>query len=146
MAKKAGTFSADVNAWVRKSKKRMLVVFQQSVQDVVDIMQTPVGAGGNMPVDTGFLRSSLTAQINVAPQGYTKKSGPGPYVLDEAQYTLVINSAKLGDTIYAVYLAEYAYFQEYGSRGRDGRGFVRLAAMQWQSIVNDNVRKAQAIS
>ncbi len=142
-----GQFSATVDAWTRKSKRRMLAVFQQSVQDVVDVMQTPVGAGGNMPVDTGFLRASLTAQIGAMPSGYQMKTKfePGAYVLDSAQYTLTINSARLGDTIYAVYLANYAWYQEYGSQGRDGRAFVRLAALQWQRIVSDNIRKARAI-
>lgn len=141
------TFSAQVDAWTQKSKKRMRVVFQQSVQDVVEIMQTPVGSGGNMPVDTGFLRASLQAKIGAAPTGYMTKSSnePGAYQLDSAQYTLTISKAKIGDTIYAVYLASYAWFQEYGSQGRDGRAFVRLAAVQWQAIVRENIRKARAI-
>jgi len=125
----------------------MLVVFQQSVQDVVGIMQTPVGGGGNMPVDTGFLRASLEAKIGAAPTGYKRKTSnePNSYTLVSAQYTLTINSARIGDTIYAVYLANYAWYQEYGSNGRAGRGFVRLAAQQWQRVVRDNVRKARAI-
>lgn len=140
----AGTFSATVDAWTRKSKKRMLYVFLQSVQDVVEKMQTPVGSGGNMPVDTGFLRSSLQASINVVPSGYMKKTKDS-YVFNESQYSMTIGNAKLGDTIYAVYAAKYAGYQEYGSQGREGRGFVRLAAQQWQSIVRANVGKAQSI-
>jgi hypothetical protein len=141
-----GSFSATVDAWTRKSKKRMRVVFQSSVQDVVEVMQTPVGAGGNMPVDTGFLRASLEAKIGSPPQGYRVKSKfDFGYQLDSAQYTLTINQADIGDVIYAVYLAEYAWFQEYGSQGRAGRAFVRLAAMQWSRIVQTNVRKARNI-
>lgn len=148
----AGQFSAKVDAWTRKSKKRLLVVFQQSVQDVVDIMQTPVGAGGNMPVDTGFLRASLQAKIGSPPTGFKTKGRleAGAYRAEvsatQMEYTLTINRAQLGDTIYAVYLANYAYFQEYGSQGRSGRGFVRLAAMQWPRIVQENIRKARSIS
>lgn len=143
----AQSFSASVDRFISRSRRRMLVVFQQSVQDVIGVMQTPVGAGGNMPVDTGFLRASLTVDINSMPQGYKVKTKyeAGSYVLDEAQYTLTINRARLGSKIYAVYLAEYAWFQEYGSRGHDGRGFVRLAAMQWKVIVARNVEKAKAL-
>jgi hypothetical protein len=141
------SFSATVDAWTKKSKRRMRVVFQQSVQDVIEIMQTPVGSGGNMPVDTGFLRASLRANIGAAPTGYITKTKyeAGAYQLDSAQYTLTITKANIGDTIYAVYLANYAWFQEYGSQGRDGRAFVRLAAIQWQMIVRENIRKARAI-
>jgi hypothetical protein len=142
-----GSFSATVNAWTRKSRKRMLVVFQQSTQDVIKVMQTPVAKGGNMPVDTGFLRSSLQTAVNTAPAGQTNKPiGDGKYTISETQYTLTINGSKLGDTIYAVYLAKYAAAQEYGTKFMSGHGFVRLAAMQWQSIVRDNVGKAQNIS
>lgn len=139
-----GKFSADVGAWARKSKKRMLIVFQQSVQDVTDRMQTPVAKGGNLPVDTGFLRASLRGSIGTPVTGYLMKDPlKKHYTLVSAQYTLTINKAKLGDTIYLVYLANYAWYQEYGTQRMAGRGFVRLAAQQWQSIVADNVRKAQ---
>jgi hypothetical protein len=147
----AGTFTADVSAWVRKSKKRMLVVIQQSAQDVIELAQKPVGAGGNMPVDTGYLRASLTTTLNTPGASYPAKARfePNSYSAEvgaaEAQYTLTINRMKLGDTIYAVYLANYAYFQEYGSQGRTGRAFVRLAAQQWRSIVAKNVRLAENI-
>lgn len=141
-----GKFTASVNAWVTKSKKRMLVVFQQSVQDVTDIMQTPVKLGGNMPVDTGFLRASLRGSIGAPTTGYLQKDPKQQhYTLVSSQYTLTINGAKIGDTVYLVYLANYAWFQEYGSQGRAGRGFVRLAAQQWQDIVARNVKKAQEI-
>lgn len=142
-----GRFSANVDGWIAKSKRRMLAVFQQSTQDVIELMQTPVGAGGNMPVDTGFLRASLQTQIGSAPVGFKTKTKftKGAYTLNSAQYTLTINRAKLGDSIYAVYLANYAWYQEYGSQGRSGRGFVRLAAIQWGRIVADNVRKAKVI-
>lgn len=140
------TFSAQVADWARKAKKRNLVVFQQSAQDVISLMQTPVAAGGNMPVDTGFLRASLTTTINAPAQGYrSRPTDKYSYDWAEAEFVLTINKTKIGDSIYAVYLANYAWFQEYGSNGREGRGFVRLAALQWQKIVDDNVRKAQAI-
>lgn len=148
----AGTFTADVDAWVRKSKKRMLIVIQQSAQDVIALAQKPIGAGGNMPVDTGFLRASLTTTLNSPASGYKAKARfePNAYSAEvsgaEAQYTLTINRMKLGDTIYAVYLANYAWFQEYGTKFMAGKGFVRLAAQQWPRIVANNVRLARNIT
>ena len=141
------TFSASVGAWILKSKRRTDYVFLQSVQDVIDVMQKPVGAGGNMPVDTGFLRASLDVKNGSMPTGFKTKTKyeAGSYVLNDVAYTLTISKAHAGDILYAVYLANYAWFQEYGSQGRNGRAFVRLAAMQWKRIVSDNVRKAQAV-
>lgn len=143
----AEEFNATIDRWIEKSKKRMLIIAQQSTQDLVKIMQKPVGAGGNMPVDTGFLRASLETRIGTLPTGYKQKTSkePNSYKFDDAQYTLTINRMKLGDTIYGVYLASYAIDQEYGSQGRTGRGFVRLAAQQWQRLVRENVRKARNI-
>ena len=140
------SFDAQVGAWVAKSRKRMLVVLQQSAQDVITIMQTPVSRGGNMPVDTGFLRSSLQVTINQPASGLSSRpSGTQSYRVNEASYSLTLNNAKLGDSIFAVYLAKYAAAQEYGTRFMQGHGFVRLAALQWPKVVEANVRKAQAI-
>lgn len=142
-----GKFGAQIDAWAKKVRKRMLAVTQQSVQDVIAEMQRPVSSGGNMPVDTGFLRASLEAKIGVAPSGYKTKTKftPGSYRLIDAQYTLTIAGMKVGDTLYAVYLANYAAHQEYGTSKMAGRGFVRLAAQQWPAIVARNVAKARSI-
>lgn len=131
------TFSATVDAWATATKERMLAVFRKSVETVINTMQTTVPNGGNLPIDTGFLRASLLATLN-APTSDVVFRGDDVSVKkwNSAQVTLVIFSAKIGDTIYAVYTANYAAFQEFGSQGRPGRGFVRLAAQQWQQIVN----------
>jgi hypothetical protein len=130
-------FSATVDKWATATKARMLAVFKKSVEAVINRMQQPVGGGGNMPIDTGFLRKSLLATLNTPT---TKVTFRGDDVRvdtwNSAQVTLVIFSAKIGDVIYAIYTANYAAYQEYGSQGRAGRGFVRLATQRWQSIVN----------
>ncbi len=140
-----GQFSAQVDAWTAKARNRIINVARQSVQDVVTIMQTPVGKGGNMPVDTGFLRASLEASINNPPSGFKVKSpGKASYTIDESSYSLTINGMQMGDIIYFVYLANYASAQEYGTKFMSGHGFVRLAAQQWQSIVSKNAAKARS--
>lgn len=134
------SFSAAVSEWVKKSERRMELVFKESTQRLVSEMQTPVGQGGNMPIDTGFLRNSVQATteapvpINPAarpikPPGH--KSGDVIYPYKEGDVSLTILSARLGQTIYVTYTAAYARVQE--SR----RGFVRLAAQRWQKIVKD---------
>lgn len=156
-------FQADVAAFVAKSKVAMRAVFQSSVQDVIRVMQTPgasmastsaaigeggmgptgaTGHGGLMPVDTGFLRSSLSVTLNAPDTAFKPRpNGDWAYNFDEMAYTLTINRANLGDTIYAVYTANYAAAVEYGARGRPGYFFVRTAAQQWQQIVDANVAR-----
>jgi hypothetical protein len=136
------TFHADVDKWVTATKARMLAVFKKSCEVVINTMQITVNEGGNMPIDTGFLRASLLATLNAPTNKVTfRDSDVGVHTWSSEQVTLVILSAKLGDSVYAIYTANYAGFQEYGSQGRAGRGFVRLAAQRWPRIVDDVVRQ-----
>lgn len=120
----------------------MEAVFKESAQRVIADMQIPVGAGGNMPVDTGALRASIQATLDAPNEMITFKEG-APTAYNEGQVALVIASATLGQTIFATYSMNYARAVEYGSRGRAGRGFVRLAAQKWQSIVAAVVEEAK---
>ncbi len=91
----AESFTAQVNAWTKATEARMSVVFKQSAQDVFALAQKPVAAGGNMPIDTGFLRGSLQTGLN----GSEGVSGPDAYVL-------AIAEANLGDTILGGWTAD----------------------------------------
>jgi hypothetical protein len=140
-----GKFSAQVSAWVRETKERQLAVRNEAVQRVLEVAQTPVARGGNMPVDSGFLRASLMAAIGNANFSLTDKpDGEGSYSFDMGQVALIIASASITDTITAAYTANYARHQEYGARGRAGRRFVGLAAQQWPRIVEEVAKEAQA--
>jgi len=137
-------FEAQVSAWVTKTRARMLAVRNESAQRVVEVMQTPVGQGGNLPVDTGFMRASLTASIGTG--NFALKTNPNPdgkFSYDAGAVSLVIAKAKVEEPLEFVYTANYARMQEYGSRGRDGRRFVALAASQWPRIVSEVSREAQ---
>ena len=127
------SFSAQIDAWTRKTKARMDAVVKSSTQDVVALAQKPVAKGGNMPVDTGFLRASLQSSLN----GSTGLTGP-------ESYTLTVANMEAGDVATFGWTASYARHVEYGTQGRPGRHFVGNAALQWQRIVADNVTKAKA--
>lgn len=136
------TFSAAVDAWVKKSERRIETVFKEAAQDVISEMQevgpskaNPDSAGtGHMPVQTGFLRASLQAGLNTPPNEMVFR--PPPETAEQrANYqpepvALVISGAKVTDKIYATYGAVYA------RRMEAMYGFVRLAAQNWQSIVS----------
>ena len=127
-------FSAAVSAWVMQTQQRAEAVFRESAQRVIAEMQKPVGAGGNMPVDTGFLRASLQistdkpASMTAVNKGEQRHFIPKPAVL-------TIATVKYGQTIYASYTAEYASFVNYGTSKMQGRHFVETAAQKWPQIV-----------
>lgn len=141
------TFAADIDAWVKETEQRMEAVFKESTQRVIEEVRKPVAKGGNMPVDTGFLRNSLMASTDgptpidanakpAAGASYDKTSDAlsGPV-------SLVIASARLGQTIWACFTASYAGYMEYGTSKFAGYGFVRLAAQRWPRIVDQVVKE-----
>lgn len=140
-----GSFKAQIDAWVAKTKERGEAVYKESAQRVIETMQRPRAAGGNMRVDTGFLRASLVASTSgIIPPTTAKPDDIPAFSYDAMQVNLVIAGADLKDTITAVYTANYARFREYGSRGQTADRFVALAAQQWPQIVDRVVAEAKA--
>jgi len=123
-------FIADVEAFANKAAEQLLAVAKQSVQDVVRDAQTPVSQGGNMPVDTGFLRNSLVTEV----RGATLE-GPESYILG-------LSAFQLGDPFQVSWTAAYAVPRHYLVSVEGGGGMWRDAAAQkWERIVQNNARK-----
>lgn len=104
------------------------------------------GAAGNMPVDTGFLRSSLHASTTAMPvidSSAVPKEGQ-TYNYDAGEVEAIIAGAEPGATLYFGYVAAYARVAEYGGENRAPRAFVRSAAQNWQQIVEQKAAEAQA--
>ena len=138
------SFSAQVSEWVRQTKERQDAVLREAAQRVTELAQTPIAKGGNLPVDTGFLRASLHASLNGAmPPLREKAAGGGPVAYDSAAVSLVISNAKVGDVITFAYGANYARYVHFGARGRAGRPWILLAAQQWPRLVNEVAAEAQ---
>lgn len=135
-------FSAQLNKWANQTSRDLELIFRESAQELFSDAQTPVAQGGNMPVDTGFLRNSFVSGLN----GFTSLTGSDAYVA-------VIAGAKLGDVVFGGWTAAYAARIEFGFSGQDslgrtynqdGMGFARKAAMQWQEIVKRNAAEVRA--
>jgi hypothetical protein len=131
-------FASQVGAFVAKSTPRMTAVFRQSAQDLIEEAQRPRGSGGNMPVDTGFLRNSGVAALNNTPSGESIK--PDSYAggtWDSDAAALIISRAQLGDRIIFGWTARYSVYMEARYR------FLRLAAQNWNSIVQRNAKRLE---
>lgn len=119
----------------------MLAVFRMSTEYVIEdvLMRTPV--------DTGYMRASFTVSLDgplpiradARPPSDAEKDSYKPQ-----PYSLAINGADLGDTITASFVAAYSAHVEYGARGREGVGMVRLAAQAWPQHVAKAVAEAKA--
>lgn len=154
------SFAAEVERWAEATEAKLRAVFRQSAQDVIEAMQevgpskaNPDSTGtGRMPIDTGFLRASITVVLNgdlppanrKARRSRRKNEGPIPW--DESAATLVINQANIGDRVSAGFTANYANAVNYGTSKHPGYHFVEYAAGQWQQIVRRNVERAKGIA
>lgn len=139
------SFAAAVAGWAEKVPEAVEAVRNQSAADVVKDMQTLRSEGGRMRYDTGFLWASLMASTSAMPNinPSARPTEGGSYSFDFGQVEAVIAGASLDDTLYFGYTASYAAHREYGSNGQPADGFVRLAAMNWQQIVNRNAEKVR---
>jgi hypothetical protein len=126
-------FVADVSKFADKTADQMLKVARQSIQDTVRIAQRTVADGGDMPVDTGFLRNSLVTEL----RGAQVAEGGDSYVLG-------LSSLELGDPFQVAWTAEYAIPRHYMVGVGQGGGLWRdKAAQQWSRLVAQNAARVR---
>ncbi|WLA78817.1 hypothetical protein [Bradyrhizobium elkanii] len=134
------TFAADVDAWVKQTKQRMLAVFRESSQRVASI------ANNGVPVDTGFARSSIRASTESMPKIDPSAKGRegATYPDGLSEIALVIGQAQLGTQLFIGWTCSYIIPLEFGHSSQAPQGFARLAAAQWQSIVSQVAAEARS--
>ena len=120
-----------IDQWVAKSQARLEAVWKTAAQDIAREMQTPRAKNGRMPVDTSYLRNSFSADINATPSG----NGETPYT--SGPISIVINRAKIGDTVVFGWAAQYSIYVE------ARYGFLRSATQNWQQIVDKAAQKVK---
>ena len=131
-------FASQVGKHIAKYPRLMTEVYRQSAQETIKEAQTPRAKGGNMRVDSGFLINSGIAELNTIPSGESQKpKGYNNPNWNPQPMILVINKAKLGDRVIFGWLANYSIYRE----AKDG--FLRLAAQNWNSIVQRNAKRLE---
>jgi len=132
MSAVVGPFSGAVKGFVTRTKADVEKVWHEATEELVEQAQLPISQGGNMHVETGYLRASLRASLSSlpSPTDGNRPTEHSKYYYRPGLVTRVIRSARYGkDTIYLGWTASYAGIREH----RDG--FMRLAAQNWRSIV-----------
>ena len=120
-----------INQWVAQSQARLEAVWKTAAQDIAREVQTPRSKNGKLPLDTGYLRNSFSADINKTP------SGNGNSAYTSGPISIVINRAKIGDTVVFGWNTNYAIYME------ARYSFVRHAAQNWQQIVDKAAQKVK---
>lgn len=133
------TFKGQIDSWIKKSTLATEAVVKSSIQELAIQANTPVGAGGRMRVDTGFLRNSIAASVGTLPSGQSiKPEGFSQQGWNPSSIVATINGVKLGQTVYIGWTAEYARYRE----NRDF--FARTAVQNWGDIVSSNAMELRA--
>lgn len=128
----------DIGALLDKYERQMTFVAKDAAQSVVMEAQRERNQGGKLPVDTGFLRSSIAAALGTIPSGPTKGDPNKRYPAGTIGAQLIRwNPAQ--ENIYVGWSAIYARKVEYQA------GFLRSATQRWDSFVNESTAKAQRL-
>lgn len=118
-----------LTAWARKTQQRMEAIWKQSTQAVADDANTPVAKGGRMHVDTGFLRASQSVSLTGMPSGPVRGAKDQKYDTQPDVTAAKIAGAKIGQTIFVGWTANYAQARE----NKDA--FMRMATQKWPQTV-----------
>lgn len=125
-----GPAATMVRAQVNAALARSNAVYQDALIMLAAEMQKPIDKGGNMPVATGFLRSSLHASITGEVPSLQKNPGGEHYTYNAEETNAILRRATIRKyQVTLVYRAEYAIFQEYKHK------FKALAVQRWPLIV-----------
>lgn len=139
------TFSATIDEWVRETKQRQEAVAKTATQNLFFEVLRPVGQGGRMRIDTGFLRASFQASLNAPVNLSLANPDPeGDFPTDLGAISLVINQAEVGSVIFGTFTANYARAREYGAGNQPPDAFVLTNAQNWQQFVTDAVSEVRA--
>lgn len=140
------SFENQVRQFDVKARQALRVVARESVQDVISIAQTTVGAGGRMRIDTGFLRASIQAALHTMPSGPTapkkgaKKGQHKTQVAGEpVAVTLLQWDPYTSARLFVGWTAAYARTREYHDSYLEG------AVELWDQIVKRAAKKAEVL-
>lgn len=134
-------FSDQVKKHLDKYKRRMNYVARDATYRVLNEAQQTIPSGGNLPIDTGFLRSSLAGKIGSLPSGQT--SGDGAYVADtigpgeSASSTIIRWQPHAGEKFFAGWTASYARFMNMRY------GYMTSAVEKWEDFVAYSAAEAK---
>lgn len=135
--KKTVTLQAQFTKFIAAYQARMEETAKRSIQDVIIQAQKLGTKGGNMPLDTGFLRASGQISFSGMPSGPTRPTGKKPLpnsVADTTDVTIlkIAEFTAGGPPLFFGWIAHYAKYQE------ARRGFLAAAVQMWPDFVKRN--------
>jgi hypothetical protein len=125
-------FTAQIDEIIERNSEKLTALVRQSVQEIVDIAQTPSEKGGKMRVKTGFLRVSGQMSLTGLPSGTIRRDKDASYNYSDSTVVATLGKWQTGNTIYYGWTANYAVYREIYD------GFLASALQNWSDIVEKN--------
>lgn len=144
------SFTASLAAFRDLKKEQMQAVLSESIQDFMDLAQTPVANGGHMPVLDGHLINSVVTELNGSQIGAAAEVEDLSGGQSSANIALLVAQMEPGNVARIGWAAAHAMRQHEGFVGEDslgraydqqGKHWIDNAAPQWPAIVEKNVQR-----
>lgn len=134
-----GPAAQRVYAEIERAKTRLNVVYQEALVNLAREMQRPITEGGNMPIRSGFLQSTLEVRVDGSIPGLVEHPGGTGYSWDASATNRLLRTATIRKhRATLTYTAKYAQFAEYRHR------FTALAVQRWPALVAESASKIGA--
>lgn len=134
----AKSFQAQVSDIIMKHREIMDAVVRESIQDLIDEVNTPKAKGGSLPLDTGFLRASGQVSFTGMPSGPIRP--PEGALPGSIPYNPDINIVRLAGVKHGVRVF-FGWTAIYARKQNLYNGFLDKGLANWQKIVNNVVRR-----
>lgn len=142
----AGTFTAQIADFEKKTLQNLRYIAAESIQDVMEAAQTPqpsvkkTGGSfeiGKIPQDVGDLIKSLVSSLN----GGAGQAG-------QTSYVAIIAGLEIGDVMTFEWVSDHAAPMEFGFTTKNGtqvpgRHFVGANAAKFQDFVSRHAAEVQ---
>lgn len=135
-------FETQIDKFIIDTEEKLLTVVREAISAVVEDAQlegrskkNPLGKGGRMRIDTGFLSSTGLAQLGSLPSGPSRGDPKGKYSWKADQVGVVLSKLQVGQDFYFGWTAQYARKREAYD------GFLEGAVQKWQQHVDASVNK-----
>ena len=137
------SFDRQVAKYALEYAERFRAVARTAVNDTAHMASVPVGKGGRMRIDTGFLRASIQGAVQSMPSGPTTNEGKrnypaGSFISGEPVAVALLRwNPNDGTPFFVGWTANYARKREAYD------GFMRGAVEKWDQTVAKAAKKVE---
>lgn len=127
-----------LDRFAKIAELRAEAAIKDAVSTMSESMNTPIAKGGNMPVDLGFLRNSIAAQVDGVPSGLgSPPSGFEPSSNPNGAVSVVVEQWDVKRPLTIGWTASYAPYME------NRYGFLEAGLQRFPEFFESAIKRAK---